>query len=65
MNTSSESAESPSTSPSIPSPIAVNNRVINFKELKKELKGIEKLSKDSLDIKSWASKSDYGSNTNK
>eukprot|EP00833_Pecoramyces_ruminatium_P009209 jgi/Orpsp1_1/1183241/evm.model.c7180000084386.1 len=28
---------------------------INFTELKKELKGIEKLSKDHLDIKSWAS----------
>ena len=28
---------------------------INFKELKKELKDIEKLSKDHLDIKSWAS----------
>jgi len=26
---------------------------INFKELKKELKGIEKISKENLDIKSW------------
>ena len=28
---------------------------INFKELKKELKDIEKLNKEHLDIKSWAS----------
>jgi len=28
---------------------------INFKELKKELKGIEKISKEILDIKSWES----------
>jgi len=28
---------------------------INFKELKKELKGIEKISKENLDIKSWES----------
>ena len=28
---------------------------INFKELKKELKDIEKISKENLDIKSWES----------
>jgi len=54
-NSSSDSGGSSSASPSIPSPVAINNSRINFKDLKKELKGIEKLSKDNLDIKSWAS----------
>ena len=54
-NTSSESGGSSSASPSIPSPVAINNSRINFKDLKKEIKGIEKLNKDNLDIKSLAS----------
>ena len=29
--------------------------LINFKDLKKELKGIEKISKENLDIKTWKS----------
>ena len=50
---SSEVGGSSSASPS--TPIASNTSRINFRDLKKELKGIEKLSKDNLDIKSWAS----------
>ena len=54
---SEEPTPSSSSTPSIPSPLAINNnnQKINFRELKKELKDIEKLSKDNLDIKSWAS----------
>eukprot|EP00833_Pecoramyces_ruminatium_P016799 jgi/Orpsp1_1/1190831/evm.model.d7180000081504.1 len=33
----------------------LNNNTINFKELKKQLKGIEKLSEKNLDIRSWKS----------
>ena len=47
--------ESTPTTSSLPSPVNTNNKVINFRELKKELKDIEKLSKEHLDIKSWAS----------
>jgi len=54
---SDNTAPSSSSSPSIPSPLAINNNNhrINFRELKKELKDVEKLGKDNLDIKSWAS----------
>lgn len=48
--------ESTPTTSSLPSPVNINNpRAINFRELKKELKDIEKLNKENLDIKSWAS----------
>jgi len=33
----------------------MTNQEIDFKSLKKELKDIEKLTKDNLDIKTWAS----------
>jgi len=51
------SGSSPSTSnPSVPIPTVINkNHAISFRELKKELKDIEKLSKEHLDIRSWAS----------
>ena len=54
---SEEPTPASSSTPSIPSPLAINNhnQKINFRELKKELKDIEKLSKDNLNIKSWAS----------
>ena len=54
---SENTTPSSSSTPSIPSPLAINNNNhrINFRELKKELKDIEKLSKENLDIKSWAS----------
>ncbi len=44
------------TSPTIPTPsYSVNNRRMNFWELKKQLKGIEKLSPTNLDTKAWKS----------
>ncbi len=49
------SSPTTTSNPSIPAPINTNSHVINFRELKKELKGIEKLSTDNLDVKSWAS----------
>jgi len=51
------SGSSPSTSnPAVPIPTVINkNHAISFRELKKELKDIEKLSKEHLDIRSWAS----------
>jgi len=44
------------TTPSIPAPInTIPGPHFSFRELKKELKDIEKLTKKNLDIKSWAS----------
>lgn len=46
---------SSNTTPSVPTPIATNRPGISFRELKKELKDVEKLTLQNLDIKSWVS----------
>jgi len=48
-----EFSEIPDT-PETPTPIRRNGK-FSFKDLKKELKDVERLSKDNLDVKSWAS----------
>lgn len=51
-------SDTPESTPttSLPSPLTNTNQArLNFRELKKELKGIEKLKKETLDIRSWAS----------
>lgn len=51
-------SDTPESTPttSLPSPLNNTNQArLNFRELKKELKSIEKLKKETLDIRSWAS----------
>jgi len=54
-----ESETTPETTPTSSTPSSVlpstSNHHINFRELKKELKDIPKLTKENLDIKSWSS----------
>ena len=52
---SDTSSQTTTSSSSLSSPLTNNFVGRNFRELKKELKDIEKLSKNNLDIKTWAS----------